>query len=508
MFMKINIFSSSCNLFKKNKLEIFIFLSTFFFVIFLRFWNLEKWWLIDGNELDMITYLKKSLISIVETKANPTSTFFPTLLIAKIFFFINSFPEYRYITAFLCILSTLFIYFAARTFLVNNKKYLAFIPTFLIAINSLILFATRRFTVDGVDVLFIGLILYLTFKWRMVKKNIYIYLIFVFSALGINNHGTMLYFTFPLFLWFGYLLIKNKIKLKTIFFSSILFLIILLPYINGLRITNYNVYLLEKYYGAETATTVLINLFYFNNFVENLYQVIIPSNLWGIISSPYIPDIMILPFLRLSFLFIILTLPLLVYFYCKFSDSDLKFLILYSYGVIILIFFSPILSTIGHFIPFFIVFSFLLTKELSLKQKSTKLILIPLILIIYFNFLLSIQILTKNSYKELEQIWPENVKTITIEFIPLRMLNLTYPSILDDIKKINIFECRSDGIYVYNDSHTIYDPDFLKRKNFIQSDMVLLQTVSACKFYNIFSIDNLPLKYIGRVDEIAFYNKI
>jgi len=82
----------------KNIFEIFLLTILILISIYFRFRNLIEWQLFHDKETKNPMLLKSSLLDYF-SKGSTTTSFISFYMVVKLFFFINSFPQYRYLTA-------------------------------------------------------------------------------------------------------------------------------------------------------------------------------------------------------------------------------------------------------------------------------------------------------------------------------------------------------------------------------------------------------------------------
>jgi hypothetical protein len=467
--------------------------------IFLRFWNLEKWTLVQSDELYMIHQLNQPILS----EKGLESTYFPVIILTKLFFFIDSFPGYRYIIAFLSIIGIFFVYLATKNTLRKKKSIFAFLAMILVSINAKILSFSLQFQNVISDILFPPIILYLYFKWVNTKNKIYIPLIFFFSALGINGHASMIYFVFPLFIWFFYLILKKQIELKLVFLSGIIFMFFMIPYfevlIKNTLAGDLNMFLRWRYfsYGLSYQKPYLVNLFHPDSFLKFLSFSLFTNEYW----------------FTTSFILFLLTFLLILYLKNNTHEKKLTFLIWQSYGIILLMFFSIVPAyNPAQFIPFIIVLSSLIAKIASSNYKFVKLVLLLSLILLYFNILSVIDILKMNEYDKLEKIWPSHVEKIIIERYSYNILGYTH--LLKNITKFDIFGCEDNGIYSVNfeDAKEIfpknisYNPDYFRDLNLTNSDLIIFH--KRCLTQGYLSRINLTLENLHGLSEIPMFRVV
>ena len=478
----------------KYKFELLILIFVIFLGIFLRFWNLLGWILINGDEISVIISLGDSILYHLTQSESSLSSFFPSVILTKLFFFINSFPEYRYINATMSVISLAFVYLTTRIFLKN--KILAILPLLLFSVHGVILYNSRLYLLDWTDILFPNVILFLYFTWRNKKRNILLPIIFFFCAIGINNHATLIYFFIPLFFWFTCLFYKKKIQFKWFLISIVVFLVTLTPILKGFVINLLTREFLDekyKYCGMNFETP------YF------LPNVVNPGCYLGHIFLSFTSEHLGLNLLGsnpgyLFFLILFIPIPLLLYLKYSFSDKDLQFLAWISYGTFFIVFLSPVPAyTTGHALIFLIVYMYFLTKELEIDKIAIKfLVALILVLILVFNLMTISRIFTKNELKEWlkfeKYILDKNITEIPIEKTSYEYLS--HSSRLMEGIDYQIFKCKQDGI----------DPMIFNEKNFTEGQIILFST--ECEFYENYKEINLDLKHLGSFGEIRIYGVV
>jgi len=347
-------------------ISVIITISTFLF-----FWNVEKSSFFQSDEYWITGLMDKDIITLlnnyIENSYGPSTIFLPLIFLSKPFFFINSFPSYRYISSFYSVIGILVVYFTVKMITGNNYK--AFLVSLVFSTNQFIVYSLRQFMVDPLIVLFTTLVIYFYFKWYRSKKTIYLLAMFIFLAIDIYNHGSAFFLTIPLLFWFILLVFMKKIKLKQFFISVLFFMFIMIPslfLLNSISIENsiehYYYILGMKYSGIDYT----INLYHFND--------LILTPLSRIFSRESLT-----PLLTLLFCTII------SYSFIKITDEN-KFLIFMSISVFLIKILSPVPSrSPTHFLLFFILFVFSLVQNLDFNGRKI-FFFITILAIITFGF--------------------------------------------------------------------------------------------------------------------------
>jgi hypothetical protein len=488
--------------------------------IYTRIWNLMEWILPSDSEIRTVYNLNRKPLSNYLTEGlELSSSWFPIIGLTKLFFFITSFPEYRYITASISILAILFTFLTV--YFITKKLYIGLLTSLLIVVNIHILYESRLYWVNALDFIFPPIILYLYFRWTKTKASYFFPLIFLFLALAINNHGQQIYFVTIMIVWSIFLLIKRQIKLKIFFISILIFLVVMSPYLNSMYIGKFSVNQLRYYYIGYAdfklpQSLYLVNLIHPSKFFLDRVNAYLTLNLISETTTQWM------------IVFVMLFIPIYVFLKNGRKDNNLKFLFFCSYGTLILLLFSIIPAyDMLYIYPFFISFIVLLAKELNLKQKTSIIAIVPIIFIFISNTFYVLPNIQANDYKNFDSLWPKNTNKLFIEGVVFS--NLKYTNFLDNIKEIYIFECQIDSIYsvdpkynkIYNwqnDSIGKADSNFFMRMN-LTSDSTIIFGNRCIAYSNFYGIDaderrglnnsytniKFPIEYVNQYNGIAIY---
>jgi 4-amino-4-deoxy-L-arabinose transferase-like glycosyltransferase len=429
-----------------------------------------------------------------------------------------------FIWSFLNVFSVIFVYLTIRE--ITKKREIAFISALLVGVNTFILEWARSFLDDAFDPVLASLALFLYFLWSRTKNNFYLYSIAFTLGIAINHHANSIYFAFPFTIWLLYQTYKKNIKVKTFLLSTLIFLIVMFPYLNYLtriNIDEISSFLRGKYvdYNLEFKGFYLPNLLTTSIFPRILFDVLIPlsGDYWYFI---LVPAIFIAPIFSIILL--------------KKIDNDLKFLIYLTYAILLLYIFSPMpVVNNGSFTALFVSFTCLLGKLLSAQKMLVKIIILSVFLILFLtNIPESYSRINFNRYQRLKDVWSTNINKLVIEGISYSSLQYT-PTFdpFSKIKKIEVFECREDGIYsvkqedirsynYYGNNTSRYDPDFFKNVFLTKKDIVvfgsecvgysrrfgLLNTTQWYGFNNSYTRLNLPIELIDEVYGISIFKVV
>jgi hypothetical protein len=481
----LHFFKSTIN-FKSLKKELPVLLLLFVLVLFLQFWNLDKWRIMDIDEFHMIEFLNK--IDRLKWAWSPTSTYYVGIFFEKAFFFINSFPQYRYPDSLASLAGMIILYFAMKS--ITKNKFLVFLGVLAIAVSSWILFLTRRFTIDGLDIFFMSLILYSFFNWVKTNDKKFFTFLSVVSALALNNHGIFIFILIPIFLWIFYKFISKKISFKDFSIFLILFIIVSLPYplvFLGDLTKFYNL----RYGKNFSGTSLFPNVFDFTYFIKMLSYFLFYENLGK-------SDIGVVLTL------IIIVIPFIIFIFNKRRNELLLYFCL-SYGSLFAVLISPVPAyNVSYFIPFLISFVIFVIKNYDLNKNELikSVLIIILIILIFFSIAFDIEgVLFKNPYYTLKSIWPANVTKLTIEKTDYEILK--HVGVLENINQTNIFQCNQNGIFSINFNKV--DNSFFQENEFLSSDLFVISDYSVCFLYDYFSLGNLPIKPLEKVDSIHLF---
>jgi hypothetical protein len=482
------------------------------------FFNLFESRLIDPWETSYVYLAKKPLVDSFDPQNWDLGSTFPFSLMIKLFPF-KSFPEYRYGTSFLAFLSVLLFYFLLRY--INLGKFISFFSSILISVNSIILLYCRICTSLVLTLFLSVLTLLLYFVWRNKKQDKFLFLIFIFLALMLNNHMASFYFVISFLLWFIFLTFKKTIKIKSLLLCFTIFAILLVPYYIVLANTPKKDFLYFFEWRYKQVNFEFNNKIYLPNIQYLDYFVRILSTIFNIeywnVS------------INLKFFIIIYFTPLIIFFIQKNRDEDLNFLfylIFFSF-LILLLSFVPVNA--HYFLPFIIIYICLLAKQIASTKNS--LLCLPLLIISGIIFLVNMQSsminINENHFESLNNIWPKDYNKMAIEQVPFELLKFT-PIILNN-SKIFIFACSNDGIssvnYSYLENYSIYsnisfdyDPQFFNNKKLEKNDIIVfgyncmvqskILGINATENYglnNSYTKINFPIEPIGIVEGIIIY---
>jgi len=520
-YKKINL-----DLVKKNRIELSFFFILISISIFFRVYNLEFWRLPSRDESILIYHSNKPIIDSIINFYDISKTFFPSVLWVNFFPFVNTFIEYRYFAAMTTVLGFIILYFTLKK--ISNWKIALFLSLFF-CVNYNILYVSRMFLVDMLDLVFVPLILFFYIKWYQNRDIKYTYLVFIFLGLSLINHLILIYFVTIFLLWFIFLLWKKEVDLRTFLISLMFFLIILssfLPKYVKFFYTSFSDYMSYRY-----AISGLKGQNFFMNFMDPLQFF---DKLFIFFTSKNILNqfLNINIFLDVIVLFIFFY-PFILFLFFKLKHKKFKkisyFLYFISYGIFLIIFLSIIpITFIQHFTFFYIPFLCILAHLLTYKTKLTKILILVIIPVIILNFVLSLLLINNNSYSTLQKIWPKKINRIMIDGPAYATLEYTY--FLNNYE-IYIFHTTREGIYSVPKDNTnnytfanfrrfvLFDPNFFIEKNITKNDIIITVNDIIDLYGDIskgpddvlnndyFRI-NVSLEYIGNVDNIEIFRVI
>jgi len=457
--------SSIVNFLSKNKIDIIFIIILSIISLYFLFWNLFESRLINGWEIANIREFNRPLTKYLSEGWDIGSNFYPFFLIIKLFSFFNSFPECRYITSFFTFLSVLLLYFLLR--FLRLGKLISFPFSIIIPINLQILTYSRIFISPPIT-LFLSLsALFLYFIWERNKKDKFLILIFLFLGLIISNHIAAFYFVLAFLFWFIFLSFKKVIKIRTIFFCFVLFLLLNIPYLILLTKTSSEGFWYYFKWRYQQVGFEFNNKFYFSH-IKNLdFFVDLLNGIWSISNDYFI---------------IIFFIPIIIFLNQKNRDKDLKFLFYMFYSMFLFVLFSPVPFNIHYFFPFILVFIILIAKELSITKNGLLYILLIIFMTVIFfsNIGPAIKFINNNESEYLNQIFPKNYQKIAIEGYSYSILK--YTNILNNTE-FYVFKCFSNGIYSINDLKNYFptdlgskdelNPNFFIEKKLKRNDLII-----------------------------------
>jgi hypothetical protein len=343
------------------------------------FYNLENSTFFRDDEYYlthlMVNDITTLLINYRENSFGTSSTFLPLIFLSKPFFFINSFPSYRYITSFYSVIGVLIAYFTVR--MITKSYFKAFLASLIFSTNQYIVLLSHVFMVDALILLFTSLVIYFYFKWERSKKTIYLIAMFVFLAIDVYNHGSAYFLVASLILWLILLILMRKLKLKQFIIGIVIFLFIMIPCLRLLyNDIKYDMWFVKKQYirlGIKySGIDPTINLYNFNDLVLTPL-----SDLF----NEFFNDLNIC-----QILFLALFLFTLVSYILGGIKDEYKFLIFMTISAFLLKIISVPSGNTTHYLPFFILFIFSLTQNLEFKGKKS-FFLIVIVFILIFGFI-------------------------------------------------------------------------------------------------------------------------
>lgn len=410
----------------KNSVMTLITISFIFILAsFMRFYNLEKWLLANADEISLLNNLDLPLLK----GGFASTTFFFYVIITKIFFFIKTFPTYRYISG---LINLIGIFIAYKTALLITDQKRSFLLIFILSIHWYFVYISRLFEIGALTPFFTSLILYFYFKWKKTNKNIFLFLLFITGGLALGNHvPPMVYFLSSLYIWIIYLTFKRKINPSALIISFILFLVTVSPYIYVITFVNSLRKGITFFYPENKHDIHLANIYNPQIYLKTLTEIL---TLYQTKIDWYI-------FLIPATLFIIGTF---IVFVLSKKNDDLKFLFFLTYFTLFLITFSiaPAYNE-GHFSSFLTSFIFLILKLTETRRKLMKYFIFSIIVVFCLFNIFFIPKIFQNQYKHIEwlkeYIQENKIKKISIS--DGAYLSLKHTHFLDNVE-LNIFYCN------------------------------------------------------------------
>jgi len=458
--------------------EIILFTILLLITIFIRFYNIEKWFLLNQDEINVIERLNLPLLE----SGDPSGTYIPSVILSKLFF-VNKFSELRYVSAFINSISVILVYFTMKLFVDWKKSILG---TLFLSIHWYLLFMSRIFEQSSLNMLLVIIPLYLYFKWKKTKNGLLIYIAFIFLGIQLLNYIPLIaYFGPPFFLWIIYQTKKGRISNKILYTSIFIFFLISIPYLCASLFyqENYNQFEYIKWIyqklGISYNSFYLLNAAKYNLTLNTLTETLL-------LSTQHFPLIIF-----------IIVIPLVIYLLIKLNkkerkDENLDFLCWMCYISLFLVIVSPTpIYGMSHFIPFLIFFVFFLVKLLEHKWNYAIMSIIFLLLIFNISWLPQIN---KNEFNDLEwlkiYIAKNDIKEIYMQTNLYRMVEK-----MDIFPKNNIktFFCNelNETLNQFNESKIIilYNNPF-QGCSLLETQKYGLQTFVQSEF--IFIGKNLP----------------
>lgn len=471
---------------EKIKYDALFIISLILFTASLIFYNIEKGNLPMSDEVFLLRFIKSPYLSL-----DPSGTFVITYVITKLFFFINSYPSYRYITGIMNLISVILFYFTGKI-IIKNRIY-SFLASYVLIISSYFIFISKHFSLEWSHIMLPILIIYFYFKWSETHGKKFLYLLSISSALGIIDQGASIYIIIPTFTFLLFLTIKNKID-KKIFLSSLtLFILFSSPYWLGIACSLINneikQFILERFafwnIGARYSF-LPVNIIFFNQFFNAISD--------GIFGNFVVASIDFMKNVALYFtIFLISAIFIVQKFY---KNEKMLFLMVLFLGTILTILIFPIpFYYPGNSIIFFVPLIFLIFSEIqNLKGVCKVFPISALFLIVLYNFNNSLYLIQKNSYEKLENmekfVNENNIENIFIQREIYERLSLT-PYFRN--VQLDIFNQYSDIVDtllrgVENKSIFIYEQHYNMADNLIKDNIKfeLLDTIDGFTFIIIY----------------------